>query len=397
MLLADWVARLGTDAGYQLTQTGSSDKTFTIGAPTGLHISATYTDEAPYLKFAASDSSIQDEIDSFVKRAIERVERRDFGDIVWYSSQFHEVQQNLGSSFMAGFLERLGSQARVLGWRRLGRDVLLEFQESSPPQEPALFAPPAVINIHMAIPGPHAGLFSSFIAHGTLEVVASICAFALGRSVTLPPTVFPSDTAAFQNLSQRRTDNNLLTLARKGVSLDIFSQLHSDGGREIFQRERAAFMTFDAAKAQERDLVACILYVVAAECLTTPNAQWRDTKLTKRFIHFFDNLIPGDLDGIVRHSNFENVFGLRRGSRSERSLRRDLLDEIYSYRSGLVHEGLVPNYAGFGIPFDSGAILRRAMFAEFAEAAMLGYLRSPRSSLVGHPVIDAAAAQVSGN
>jgi hypothetical protein len=136
---------------------------------------------------------------------------------------------------------------------------------------------------------------------------------------------------------------------------------------------------------QQRDIVACILYVVAAECLTMPNAEWRHAKLTKRFRESFDELMPQELDTIVAHGNFEEVFDLRRGTRTARALRRELLDRIYDFRSGQLHEGLAPSYQGLDIGSAMRHEVRRGLFADCAEGAILRYLSVPRSSLVGHP------------
>jgi len=215
--------------------------------------------------------------------------------------------------------------------------------------------------------------------------VAAICTFALGRGVALPPSAFPSRPEQVPDLEMRRTGSAVLTLARKYVSLDIFSPIAAPGGLEHFARMRAAFLTFDAAVQQQRDSVACILYVVAAEALSTPNTTWRDLKLTKRFIDFFDELMPSTLDQIIAHGNFEIVFGVRRGKRTSRSLRHELLDKIYDFRSGHLHAGLRPSYRGFALGFGASDDIRRGLFADFAEGAILGYLASPRSSLIGHP------------
>ncbi len=122
--------------------------------------------------------------------------------------------------------------------------------------------------------------------------------------------------------------------------------------------------------------------------MTAPYTSWRLRKLTKRFKEFFDELMPGDLDEIVAHANFEEAFGIRRGSRTARALRRELLDRIYAYRSGQLHEGLDPSYAGLGVGIDLANETRRGLLAHFAEAAILRYLDAPRVSLVGHPAFD---------
>lgn len=72
-----------------------------------------------------------------------------------------------------------------------------------------------------------------------------------------------------------------------------------------------------------------------------------------------------DLDQIVAHANFEEAFGIRRGTR--------------------LHEGLSPGYQSLGVGFDTGSETRRGLLADFAEAVILRYLAAPRVSLIGHP------------
>ena len=108
---------------------------------------------------------------------------------------------------------------------------------------------------------------------------------------------------------------------------------------------------------------------------------------TKRFFEFYDELMPSDFDEIVAHGNFEEAFGIKRGARTARALRRELLNRIYDYRSGQLHEGLEPSYEGF-LAFDRGAQARRGLLADLAESAILRYAAAPRSSLVGHPALE---------
>jgi len=389
MLMVDWFARLGREAGLPLNQYGCGGEAFTVGSPTDLSVTANCIPEQPYLRFSCSDPERQGLIDSLADQAVERVQRGDYGGTVWYSASCAAPDYHIGVPFsMGSFLERLSNQTRIVGWRRLGANTLLEFAEELPPEwneKNALFAPKAVVHIHVAIPAPCPGHFSSNIAHGAVETAAAVCTFALGRAVSLPPSVFPTQSERIADLDPRHLDQSVLTLARKHVSLDIFSQIESPGGFDHFQRLRAALLTFDAAVHQERDSVACILYVVAGECLTALSTAWRDNKLTKRFIQFFNDLMPTELDQMVAHGNFEAVFGIRRGSRTSRALRREMLEQIYDFRSGHLHSGLRPSYRGFTSGFDRSDDVRRALFADFAEGAILRYLSSPRASLIGHP------------
>lgn len=392
MLLADWFVCLARESGLDFTQRSSSGQAFTVGDRSAFHVVAHFTENPPFLKFVASDTSRQNLVADIVTKAVSHVERGDFGGIVWYSTELPEVElRSSPFSLMGPFLQRLGSQTRIAGWRRLGNSILLEFVEEVPEgwaEKKHIFAPKAVVHVHIAAPGPCGGYFSSHIAHNVVETVGAICTFALGRPVELPHTIFTAKDEKSPGLDKRWADPEILTLARKGTSLNIFSSLAADGGPELFGRVRAALITFDAAARQDRDSVAAILYIVAAECLMTPYTNWRLQKLTKRFIEFFDELMPGDLDQIVAHGNFEEAFAIRRGARTPRALRREALERMYAYRSGQLHEGLDPSYQGVGVGIDAANEARRGLLGDFAEAAILRYLDAPRTSLIGHPAFE---------
>lgn len=389
MLLADWFGRLAIEAGLELTQQGRSGEAFTFGAPASLQVRAEPQDAPPYLIFSSSESEREEQVAVLASEAAERVEELSLGGEVWYSSALAEVPWTMATTqFMSTLILRLGTQTRIAGWRRLGNAILLEFTEESPEgtdDKAQLLAPKSVVKVHLLVPGPRPGHFSSHIAHGVLETVGAICTFALGRPVALPPIMFPTKEEDCAALDEQRKDLKILTLARKHVPLDIFGWAGRPGGFQVFERLRSALLTADAAVKQDHDVVASILYVVAAECLTVPPASWRKDRLTKRFREFHDELIPEALDRIVSHGNFEEAIGLKRGARTARALRRDALDQIYSFRSGQLHEGLDPGYRGFGL--DSGTQMRRALLADFVEAAILGFIQAPRSSLIGNPAL----------
>jgi hypothetical protein len=390
MLCADWFMQLGNELGFPFSQYGASDYSYTVGSPNDFHVIAHFTETEPYLRFVSSDTSRQQEIDSLANQAESRIKQGNFGATVWYSATCSAPDYQISAPYtMGSMLERLSNQIRIVGWRRLGSSVLIAFEEElSSVWDPknALFAPKALALVHLAVSAPCVGNFSSYVAHAALETIAAICAVALGRGVSLPPSVFPTRPEVVPELQTRQLDQSVLTLARKHVALDIFTLPDVPGGLECFQRLRSAFLTFDAAKQQEHDAVACVLYVVAAECLTTLNTPWRDSKLTKRFVDFFDLIMADELDQMVSHDGFEEIFGIRRGTRTAPALRRNMLEQIYEYRSGNLHAGLSPNYRGFTSVFNASESIRRALFADFAEGAILRYLHSPRSSIVGHPM-----------
>ena len=237
MLTADWFARLAREAGLPLNQYGSSGEAFTIGSPTDLNVTANFIPEQPYLRFSCSDPERQGLIDSLVAQAVDA-----------FNAATTEAQSGtqppappdyqIGAPFsMGSFLERLSNQTRIVGWRRLGADILLEFAEELPPdwdEKNALFAPKAVVHIHVAIPAPCPGHFSSHIAHAAVETAVAICTFALGRAVSLPPSAFPTRPERVPHLDPRHLDQSVLTLVCKHIPLDIFSQIAWSGGFDHF-------------------------------------------------------------------------------------------------------------------------------------------------------------------
>lgn len=391
-LLADWFRSLAQEVGWDLSQFGSSGDRYTFGELGTDGVIAEFTESRPFLRFKPEDDRRECEVRELVNRAVKRIEQLDLGGVVWYSADLKEVSLDLTEASRLGtLLERLGGQVPIVGWRRLGTDVLLEFQEDPaemPEKSDRLLLSPALVHAHVVAPGPIHGHFSSHISHQVMELVAAICGFALGRPVHLPHALFPSDDEDVEGLNERRTDRDILTLARQSVSLDIFRFARVEGGGELFERVRSALLTFDGAMRQGHDAVATLLYVVAAESLMTPNTPWKKKRATARFRWFLeDDLIRERLNTTVNQESFERLFGIRRGSRTQSSLRRRLLERLYAYRSNWVHEGLDPNYQPFGVGFGPEISNRRSGVRDLVETAIVRFLSVPRSSLIGHPEI----------
>ncbi len=391
-LSASWLVRFAGEAGYDVSQTSLSFTPFIIGsqAEGAFNITVTPATQYPWITAVASDPEEQDRIDDLVMRSGDRVAAGDLGGVVWYSTTLIAEPDIFGLPYMDRTLERMMNQARFVGWGRVCSGILLEFREELPegqsdtPDNPFVVHR-ALIDIHIAAPGPARGPLTEQMAHRIVEEVAAICTLFLGRAVDLPPVIFPAPEDAVTDLNTKMSDPNIGTLTRHGVILDIYEDLFVRGGLESVNRVRNALLSYDSAVRQQREQVALILYVVAAECLTNPFQPWKTKRLTTRFIRFFDELMPDDLDALVQHGNFEAAFGINRGNRSARALRHEFLNTLYSQRSEPVHEGLSASFlgmAGMGSP----AHLRRALASQFAQHAILRFLEAPCSTLIGHPV-----------
>jgi hypothetical protein len=389
-LSASWLLRFGGEAGYDVSQTSLSFAPFIIGPQDDrFHIEVIPAAEHPWITAVASDPAQQDRVDELARRSGDMAAVGDLGGHVWYSATIASEPFGIDATFMDRLQEILTNQSRFVGWARLGSWILLEFREELPDGQTVAEDNPfvvhqAIIDVHIAAPGPARGPLTEPIANRTLEEVAAVCTFALGRAINLPPVIFPAEYGAVADLDNRRLDPNIGTLTRHGVLLDIYEDLFLRGGGESVDRARNALLSYDSAIRQQREQVALILYVVAAECLTNPYQAWKTERLTTRFITFFDELMPDDLDALVQHDNFEAAFEVNRGSRTARALRREFLSAIYNQRSEPVHEGLSASFRGFaGMGGRAGQ--RRALASIFAQNAILRFLESPRTTLIGHP------------
>lgn len=388
-LSASWLRRLAGEAGYDVSQSSLSFAPFIIGPQDGFHIYVTPSAEHPWVNAVASDPAQQEEIDALAQKSGDLAAASDLGGHLWYTITLASEPFGIDATFMDRLQEILTNQSRFVGWARLGSSILLEFREELPDGQTVAEDNPfvvhqAIIDVHIAVPGPARGPLSDPIANQIAEAVAAICTFALGRAVNLPPGIFPAPDDAVAELDSRRLDPQIGTLTRHGVPLDIFEDLFLRGGRQSVDRARNAFLSYDSAIRQRREQVALILFVVAAECLTNPYQPWKTERLTTRFIKFFDELMPDDLDALIQHDNFEVAFDVNRGSRTARALRREFLSAIYNQRSEPVHEGLSASFQGLaGMGGRAGQ--RRALASIFAQNAILRFLESPRTTLIGHP------------
>jgi hypothetical protein len=395
LLFADWFAHFLGNAGILLNQRGRVDGGLRLGGVEDRQVIARFSERPPFLEFIPTGDIAPALVAEAEKLAVAQMAGNQFGGTTWYYSELREPKFNFFNPHgpMKSLVFRLGTQQRILGWRRLGPSILLEFTEidsEAGQTADSLVAPQAVVKAHIAVPGPRAGFFSDFVAHSWAEPLAAICSFALGRPVPVPLDAAVSPDWLYPAAAERQRDAGVLTLARKSVSLDIVSPRTVAGGFEWSERARSALLTFDAAMRQERDSVANLLYVVAAESLTVPSAKWRDQRLTARFVDFYLRELESSLDAIIAHGAFEASFEIKRAGRPD-LLRKRLLQRIYGLRSLQVHEGLVPAFKGtFGVYYDN-LDFQRALIHDFAEAAILSYLNAPRSSLIGHPLLHPAA------
>ena len=247
-----------------------------------------------------------------------------------------------------------------------------------------LFVPETSIKVTVFAPGPIASTLTHRTASSAIEIVAAICSFALGNPIEIPAVVTPSPPEAADAARAMRFDASILSLARGSVSLDIFGELLNLGGPQAVIKVRGALLAYNAALQQTSSDVAMMLLVSSIEALLVPFQQWKKDKATKRFIEAVNELCPDIVDTLVNHGNVEEAFDfVIRGGETQR--RKQLLDRIYEFRSIPSHQGPGLSTGETFISLATPGSMRVALLSDLARGAILNYLTSPRSSLIGHP------------
>lgn len=329
------------------------------------------------------------DIEAIVAGALERLTAGDFGGGVIYQTTLQTSAFDMSRVSMQHFMRILGDQVHIEGHRRLGDSVLLDFlpEAAKDAETTPLFAPPTDVKVTIFVPGPVASELTQRAAAGAVEIVAAICALALGRVVSVPLMVFPAQAEDGAAANAFRYDLSVPGLARDGISLDVFGEFSGLGGAEGIVRVRGALLSYHAALQQASPDVATMLLVTCLEALIVPRPEWRKDKVTKRFIDTIDELCPDVVDAVVNHANVEQALGYtRRGG--ARARRRQLLDQVYSLRSTPTHAGISPSgMAMFSLLSEPGTV-RVALLSDLARGALLRFIQAPRSSLIGHPLLE---------
>jgi hypothetical protein len=358
---------------------------YNFGDPTSDCYFAVESVDNPYRWRVSEARGVTPErLEEILKEALTHVAQGDFGDDVIYSTTLTTASGSLGPTFFVHFARLLGDQRRIAGQRRLSDRVLLEFveRENDPPTQ--LFAPPTEIALTIFVPGPAAGPLANRTASGMAEVVAAVCALALGRAVDVPMGIFPAPEETLDQAKAARTDASILGLARDFVSLDIFGDLAARGGGDAMIRARGALLAYHAALTQANADVATMLLVTAVEALIAPRQEWGKDQVTKRFIESLLILCPDTVDEILAHPNAEAALSYRRRGGIKRQ-RREVLSGIYELRSRPTHTGLGLSYGGALAAIASNESMRVALLADLARAAILAFFQAPQSFVTGHP------------
>lgn len=360
--------------------------TYSFGNPTEKNFVLQRSENRKW-SLQSSEGIAENDIREIINAAVARLSAEDFGDTIVYQTELEAKAFTISN--VSNFMRWLGDQVFINGSRRLGSRVLVDFLPESPkdPNVPQLFAPRTSVKVTLFVPGPIACGLTNTIASGMAEVVAAICALALGRVVDLPLAVFPANPKDSEEAHRRRGDPSILGLARDGISLDVFDEFTALGGEDGMMRVRGAFLSYHLALQQANPDVATMLFVSSLEALIVPRAEWRKEKATKRFIMDIDRLCEPVVESMVNHPNVEEAFAYKKKG-GPKARHRQLLDRIYELRSVPSHSGISLSGIGMISIFGNQGNMRVALLSDLARGALLSFLQAPRSSLIGHPMFE---------
>jgi hypothetical protein len=392
-LFVAWISHFASER-FSATQNGtggtSEVPTFTFGDPTNNHF---VLDRVGMLFTLQSSADIpESEISVVLEDAQRQVTASDFGpDHVFRVPM--TIRALTPFDMHPHFMRALSDRIPISGRRRLSDRVVLDFGASSEATPIDImqshFRADQTIDALIFAPGPTSTGLTTQAAAGMAELAAAICALAVGHPVDYTPPMFDLEDDEAQAAFALQRDPSIGGLARSSISLDIFGDLALLGGTDGQLRVRGALLAYHAALRQESPDVAVMLFVTAIEALVAPNQPWGTEKVTKRFIESVIDLCPDTVDSIVNHENVRGAFNFQRRGGLRRQ-RQDVLNLIYASRSAPTHTGLTLSRTGMLTMVSPGS-LRVALMSDLARDSILAFLKSPRSSLIGHPLFEQEA------
>jgi hypothetical protein len=323
-------------------------------------------------------SAIQDRILSLAQSALARTKLRETGEPVWWTTGFTSRPETTEASTLH-MLRSLSQHKRYEGKWRLGTDALVDIKQQGAQHPP--FFPNQSAKVVFRSVGPGHGPFAARIARTNATLIRAALSFITASPLEGLMVVFPAnpdDLVQARDLLDRGVSPELLI-----DSVPIWRALAtfvSSGSHEAFERAFGALLAYEHALVQKTEESSIVFFVTAIEALAVPNANWKTERITKRFVEFLLLICPEAIDEVLRHPNFRQAFG-------NISSRKAFAQQLYHLRSHPIHTGRLGEItAGLSVEVEAG--VRVALAADVARAAILSFLRTPLSMLVGHPDLD---------
>ena len=384
LLFVDWMRTL-CDREFDVKQSGSGT------APDGQRSwTVALSDETEVkVRFVGKKSTIVTECDPKHRKIVTSLEReafqltkaQDYGEGAWWKLVL-SVEFGLTEFMGVHFMRFLDERKRYQGRWRIGDDCFLEFAHDNPEPQ-TLELPKFSVSVVYRVPSPGHGPFGSDLAGQFGTLVRSLVSFASGVPVDGAFSIFPAKDDEVQDWLDRNSRREVPEMFVDDVLLGphLSALITSPDEVEAFRRAQGALYSYEQALRQDSEFVTIVLLVTAIEALSVPNQDWRLRRTTKRFVEFLKQACPEKIQEVMAHRNFSVAFG-------PKTSQSKFLHQIYEMRSVPLHTGLTPHFVS-AIPMSSQEpAIRVMLISGLAREAIKSFLRSPFSSLIGHPIFD---------
>jgi hypothetical protein len=380
-LWAEWVLRL-LDERYGVTQHGSSGpKSWSATLANGTVIQFRVT-EAGRTETDAPDEFAADAA-AIAADAHRRTLALDYGSGAWWKASFSTDMGMSGVTalhFMRIMSEH--NRRRYQGDWRFGSEALLSFDQAEKGAVPVVI-PKFNVRMLFRVPAPGHGPHSSSVAEEVATFLRAASAFATAAPLQVAAPIFPAQDQEQAQAQALLPNAPELPVEGEPLWAQLMSLVPGVEQFEAFRRAQGAMFAYEQAISQESEYVTLALLVSALEALSVPNAAWQMERVSARFIAFCLQLCPEAIDVVMKHVNFAQAFG---GYSSAKRFLRTL----YGLRSKPLHTGFLQHRVSHLPAMGGDAGIRVALLSEIVRAAVVAFMRTPFSSLIGHPAVDQA-------
>lgn len=380
-LWADWVLRL-LDERYGVTQHSSAPKNWTVTLANGSVVQFSITEtgrgeiDAPH-EYAADAAAIAAD-------AHRRSLALDYGTGAWWKASF-STDMGLSGVTDLHFMRIMSehNSRRFQGDWRFGGEALLSFDQAEKGAT-SLVIPKFEVRMLFRVPAPGHGPHSVSVAEEVATFLRAATAFASAAPLQVAAPIFPANDKEQARAQALLPNAPELPVEGEPLWVQLMLLVPEPRQFEALRRAQGALFAYEQAISQESEYVTLALLVSALESLSVPNAAWQMERVPARFITFCMQLCPEAIDVVMKHGDFSRAFGGY--SSAERFLRT-----LHGLRSKPLHTGFLQHRVSRLPAMGGDAGIRVMLVSGVVRAAVVTFMRTPFSSLIGHPGVDPAA------
>lgn len=298
----------------------------------------------------------------------------------WWTTRFGSSPELNDSSFLH-IMRNMDQHKRYQGDFKIGVDGYIKINQLGE-KGGLVLLPGQTFEVRFRSIGPGHGPFARKIANRWATLIRGLLCLASASRIDGVATLFPVKNEHLDEAQKFMKESPAGELHIDGVALwPRIVEFYKSGATEALDRLQNALQSFEQALYQKNDGAAIVFFVTAIEALATPNAKWKQERITKRFIDHLLMTCQDVLGEALTHANCEMAFGKTNNE-------KQLAEKIYKLRSARVHTG---NFGGatsglFGE--NTPSQVRVMLVSDITHAAIFRFLTNPLTMLTGHPSSD---------